>query len=122
MDEQELERRHFKPGEMIFAQGEAGEDAYIVEKGRIEIAKGNGKAEIVIGVVDPGALVGEMALIDSSPRMATARAMTATTCIVIPKKVFDRTLRDSSPVLRVVLTTMMQRLRKEADANMRGTL
>lgn len=122
MLEPDLERRAYRPGQTIFTQGEAGEDAYIIETGRVEVTKGNGHAEIVIGVVEPGGLIGEMALIDKSPRMATARAMKLTTCIIVPKKIFDRMLRDSSPVLRVVLSTVMQRLRKEADANMRGTI
>lgn len=121
-DAPELERRQYKPGQTIFTQGEMGEDAYIVESGRVEIAKGNKQAEMIIGVVEPGSLIGEMALLDSAPRMATARAMKATTCVVIPKKVFDRMLRNSSPVLRVVLSTLMKRLRSEADANVKGTL
>jgi len=122
MEEPELERRRYKPGEKIFGQGEAGDDAYIIESGKVEIAKGNGNAEMIVATVNPGSLIGEMALIDDSPRMATARAMQATTCVVIPKKVFDRTLRDSSPVLRIVLSTVMNRLRSEAEANMKSTL
>ncbi len=122
MEESELERRQYKPGQTIFAQGEAGDDAYIIESGKVEIAKGNGTAEMIVATVDPGNLIGEMALIDNSPRMATARAMQATSCVVIPKRVFDRTLRDSSPVLRIVLSTVMTRLRSETEANMQSTL
>lgn len=122
MEEPELERRRYKPGQKIFGQGEEGDDAYIIESGKVEIAKGNGTAEMVVATVDPGNLIGEMALIDNSPRMATARAMQATTCVVIPKRVFDRTLRDSSPVLRIVLATVMDRLRSESEANMKSTL
>lgn len=121
-EDPELERRRYKPGQMIFKQGEEGDDAYIIESGKVEIAKGNGNAEMIVATVDPGNLIGEMALIDNSPRMATARAMQATTCVVIPKRVFDRTLRDSSPVLRIVLSTVMNRLRSEAEANMKSTL
>lgn len=122
MQDVELERRTYKPGEKIFSQGDTGDDAFIVEAGQVEIARGDGTAELVIGTVEAGNLVGEMALIDNAPRMATARAMKATTCIVIPKRVFDRMLKDCPPILRVVLGTLMKRLRSETDSNVKGTL
>ena len=117
-----LETRDYKPGEIIFSQGDAGDDAFIVESGQIEIASGNGNAEIVIATIEEGGLFGEMALIDDSPRMATARAMKKTKCVVVPKRVFGRLMKDSHPVLRVILGTMMQRVRGKASKTVGSTI
>lgn len=122
MSEHALEKRDFKPGQVIFSQGDDGDEAFIVETGQIEIARGNADAELVIATVDAGGLVGEMALIDNSPRMATARAIKKTTCIVIPKRAFSKLMRDANPVLQAVMNTLMQRLRGKASKSARSTL
>lgn len=117
-----LERRDYKPGDVIFKQGEAGSDAFIVESGRVEISRGDASAEMVLGLVKPGDLIGEMALLDSSPRMATARARSNATCVVIPKRVFDRMLKDGNPILVTVLRTLLRRLRSETASKVNSTL
>ena len=122
MTDDGLERRHYKSGEVIFAQGETGTEAFIVESGRVEVSYGARNAEVVLALIQPGDLVGEMALLDSAPRMATARARGKTTCVVVPKRVFDRVLKDGSPVLVAVLKTLLKRLRKESSDAARSTL
>ena len=115
MAEHPLEKRDYKSGEIIFRQGDTGDDAFIVESGQIEIARGNADAELVISIIETGGLFGEMALIDDTLRMATARATRATTCVLIPKRAFSKLMKDANPVLRVVLSTMMQRVRGKAS-------
>lgn len=64
----------FPRGALIFREGESGAFAYIVEAGRVEIVKGSATGDVVLAEVTPGGLFGEMAVIDSSPRSASARA------------------------------------------------
>lgn len=122
MSDIDLENRNYRPGEIIFSQGDAGDAAYLVHSGQVEISVGTKNAEVVINVVPAGGLFGEMALIDHSPRMATARAMAKTTCIVVPKVVFEKVMKDSHPVLRAVLSTLMARLRSDGEKTAKGTL
>ena len=122
MPDDELERRHFEPGEVIFAQGDSGDEAFILESGTVEISRGDSRAELIIAMVRQGELIGEMALLDSAPRMATARARGNATCVVIPKRVFDRLLRESNPVLVAILNTLMKRLRSDSDKTVKSTL
>lgn len=69
-------RKIVKSGEVIIRQGDAGESAYIIEKGRVEILieKSNGMIHRV-GSRGPGTIIGEMALVDNEPRMATIKAL-----------------------------------------------
>jgi CRP/FNR family cyclic AMP-dependent transcriptional regulator len=122
LSEQELEYREYKPGQVIFAQGEMGEEGFIIQSGKVEIAVGDGTAELVVAVIGEGELVGEMALVDRAERMATARAMSKTTCIVVPKRIFDRVLKQSNPIVVAMLNTLMRRLRNESGATMKKTL
>ncbi len=122
MSDQELEYRDYKPGQVIFAQGSIGEEGFIIQSGRVEIAVGDGTAEMVVAVVGEGELVGEMALVDRAERMATARAMSKTTCIVVPKRIFDRVLKQSNPIVVAMLNTLMRRLRNESGATMKKVL
>ena len=111
MTDDSLERREYKPGQIIFAQGESGDEAFLIETGKVEIAVGDGTAELVIAVVNAGELVGEMALVDQAERMATARAIAKTTCVVVPKRIFDRVLKQSNPIVVSMLNSLLRRLR-----------
>ena len=52
----------------------------------------------------------------------TARAMGKTTCIVIPKRVFGRVLKQSNPVVIAVVNTLLRRLRNDANSKVKKTL
>ncbi|MSP88992.1 MAG: cyclic nucleotide-binding domain-containing protein [Alphaproteobacteria bacterium] len=80
--------RTVKTGEVIFREGSMGLHMLLVENGMIEISKTAKSGEkVVLGVVQPGGIFGEMALIDQSPRMATA--LEASTLRVIPNDIFQ---------------------------------
>ena len=52
------------PGDSLFREGDNGEKTYVLLEGEMEILLG----DFVLETVGPGALIGEMALIDDSPR------------------------------------------------------
>ena len=79
--QQVLQRQTFKPGDKIFKEGDEGNLAYVVQEGVVEIVKEINGVETVLGSVGKGGIFGEMALIDSKPRMAAARAAQGTTII-----------------------------------------
>ena len=68
----------YQAGQTIFTVGDPGQVMYVVKAGEVEIVV-KGKA---IERLDPGAVFGELALIDQSPRSATAIARSA--CQVVP--------------------------------------
>jgi CRP/FNR family cyclic AMP-dependent transcriptional regulator len=68
----------YAPGEIIFSAGDKGENMYVIRSGEVEVER-DGK---IVETLSAGGIFGEMALIDGSPRAATARAKTA--CEVAP--------------------------------------
>ena len=69
---EQIYARYLKPGEVLFREGEAGDDAYIVEKGEIEISIDLPTDKKVIAELGKGEIIGEMSLIADAPRSATA--------------------------------------------------
>jgi CRP-like cAMP-binding protein len=67
-------------GDYLIRRGDKGGDLYLVESGALEVVDTRSRPEVVLDVLGPGALVGEMAFLDESPRAADVRATVDTTC------------------------------------------
>ncbi|MCK4911059.1 MAG: cyclic nucleotide-binding domain-containing protein [Thermodesulfovibrionales bacterium] len=74
-----LHRRSYATGEDIFTQGVPGAGMYIILSGEVSILLEPGNRELTL--LKEGEFFGEMALLDESPRSATARAKSP--CIVL---------------------------------------
>jgi len=99
-----------RAGEILIKQGETGESAYVVIKGEFEVQKQTGQSLIKIDVRNPGDVVGEMALLSSSPRNATIIAKTDVETLRIPQEAFEKLLSSSTTAAMAVLHWVMSRL------------
>jgi CRP/FNR family transcriptional regulator, cyclic AMP receptor protein len=99
--------REFKAGEVIFNEGDAAQDLFIVQSGTVEIRLANRAVETV-GAND---IFGEMALIDHAPRSATVVAVTDVKLVPVGEKQF-LFLVSRTPYFSVnVMRTLARRLR-----------
>jgi EAL domain-containing protein (putative c-di-GMP-specific phosphodiesterase class I) len=105
------DREHYRAGELIFAEGDAPNGAYLIESGRIEITTMQFNEARVLGELGPGMLLGEMAVLDHSPRTATARALTECRLIPINREQFAERLAAADPVVRALLMSQLSRYR-----------
>ncbi len=113
-----MERKTYGPGERVFIEGEPAECAYLIQEGKIEISKRKDDDAVVIGTAGKGEMLGEMALIASEPRSATARCTEETTVLIVPKEEFDRRLANSDLVIQRLLQQLARRLRDQTRATM----
>ncbi len=100
-------RISFSDGGVVFIKGDSGDHAYVVTSGRVEIRE-SGR---VLEAMEPGELFGEMALIDSEPRSASAVAVERTELVVIDRQLFDRLVREEQDFAVSVMRLMSRRLR-----------
>lgn len=107
-----LVRESFAVGQVIFNAGEPPRFAYIIQSGSVEISTLRDGKDVVLGVLGPGDLFGEMALVDALPRSATATAREATTCVVMRASEFQKRVESSDPIVRALLKMLTARLRK----------
>jgi signal transduction histidine kinase len=105
-------------GEELFHQGGAGELAYVIREGEIEISRFSDGREIPLAVRRQGEVIGEMALLEEAPRMASARARTPSVLLAIGRGELEQLLTSSPTAARSMLGTIMQRLR-ETEAALR---
>jgi CRP-like cAMP-binding protein len=85
--------RHSK-GETIYSQGTPGDSLIVLLTGSLKIVNFTSEArEVVLGFAKPGALIGEIAVLDGSPRSADVIALEATESFVVYR-------RDLMPILR----------------------
>ncbi len=99
-------------GSNLMEEGAPGDAAYIVMDGEFEVIKKSGVQNIVIAVRDPGAVIGEMALLDQAPRMATVHALRQSKVLKIRGETFQRLLSQSSTAALSILQTVSLRLRQ----------
>ena len=111
-----LNRRTLGKGTVIFHEGDAGYQAFIVQKGRVRIVRRTeGGQQGTIGYIEEGGIFGEMALIDPSPRMATAIADELTVVVVIPEVVLKNKFRAADKELAQVAKLMIRMVRSITD-------
>lgn len=103
--------RTFTQGQVIFHEGEPGDVMYVVQEGEVEIRIG----DQVIDRFGPGGIFGEMALIDSSARSATAIATTDCRLVPIDEKYFHHLIQQRPYFATEVMRVMAGRLRRWMD-------
>ncbi len=77
-------------GTLIFQHGSVGDKLYMILEGRIRISRDvPGMGEEALAILGPGAVFGEMALIDSAPRSADAKVHERVRLLTLPKDAFE---------------------------------
>ena len=98
----------YKPGETIFSQGDKGDQMYVIRSGEVEIER-DGK---VVENLSSSEVFGEMALIDRSPRAATARERSNCELAPISEKAFVFMVHETPFFALTVMQTLAARLRR----------
>ncbi len=80
--------RKYRPGMIVFREGESGDYACLVKSGEVELVKLAKPDAPPIATVNPGMMFGELALLDNAPRMATARTKSETELVIVDRARF----------------------------------
>lgn len=98
-------------GEVLFSEGDTGDSAYVVEVGEVEIVKRSGNRDVLLAVRKSGEVIGEMALVEEAPRMATVRARGKSRLIVIDQEQLSWLVQHSASAARAMFYTALARWR-----------
>lgn len=107
---QALHTRSYREGEVVFVEGDIGRALFILETGEVELTHlgANGKP-VVLYHLKPGDFFGEMALLESLPRTATATATEKTHLHLLYKSKLD-SLLNGEPRIGVTIMGHLARL------------
>lgn len=109
--------RGYEDGDVIFSQGDAAADMYVVRSGAVRVFRSRDGADLTLATLGAGEFFGEMALFAPGTRNATAVAVGPTECEVLDKPAFLALIKD--PVVWDMLAKMSARMR-EADETIEG--
>jgi len=101
-----------KAGEVLIEEGAPGDAAFIIIDGELEVAKKSDTQNIVIALRESGEVLGEMALLDHAPRMATVRAVQPSHMLKISDATFQQLLSQKPSAALSILHTVTRRLRQ----------
>ena len=101
----------YEPGHVIFSEGDPGNEMYVVIEGEAEVRI----HDKVVETAGPGGIVGELSIIDDTPRSATFVAKTACKVVPIDKRQFNYMTQETPFFAITVMRVMADRLRHRSS-------
>jgi CRP-like cAMP-binding protein len=103
---------NLKGNEVLFKKGDEGDALYLLQKGRLKaVSPDRDGNEVVLNQMGPGAIIGEMALIDREPRSAGVVAINDAALLKLSNEDFLTTIRSQPEMGLEIARTLIQRLR-----------
>jgi CRP-like cAMP-binding protein len=114
--DQQTDTVQLAPGEFLYREGDKADKMYVLLEGEMDIQLGDN----VVETAREGALIGEMALIDDSPRAANAVAKSPCRLAQIDGRRFDFLVQETPHFARHVMKTMVDRVRRTLPSKPSG--
>lgn len=103
--------KEYDDQEVICRQGEPGDCMYVIQAGRAVVLHEEAGAEVVVGELTVGDVIGEMAIFERQPRSATVRAVGKTRVLTLNKRAFLRQAHEDPSLAFRILQRMSLRIR-----------
>ena len=102
--------RMYPKDTMIFAEGQVGQEMYILQKGQVKISKIVGDKEVLLAILKPGDIFGEMSLIENKPRSASADAYEDAVLLAVNRANFQRMVTTQPQIITRLTTLLAERI------------
>ena len=103
----------YDDGTCIVRQGERGDCMYVLQTGRVEVVLEDAEGEVVLSVLEPGDVFGEMALFTKEPRSATVRTCGEARILTIDRKTFLKRIHEDPSLGFQILKKMSERIEEQ---------
>jgi len=107
--------KNFTKGTILCREGDAGQEMFIIQRGKVQVRKKVGKGEKVLAELSDGEFIGEMALLLGMDRSATVEVLEDSKVLVVGPETFENLLKNSPEIAMKMLKKMAQRLRALDD-------
>ncbi len=102
--------RTYPKDTMIFCEGQQGKELYIIQKGSIKITKIVDNKEVLLAVLKPGDIFGEMSLLEDKPRSASAMAHEEAVLLAVNKENFQGMVKTQPQIISRLTTVLAERI------------
>jgi CRP/FNR family cyclic AMP-dependent transcriptional regulator len=107
---------HLAAEQVLFLAGDAGDGCYRIEKGLLKVSMvSTSGAERILSILGPGAIVGELAVLDGLPRSASVLALRESELLFISKARFEEFAKKNQELYQHLVTLLASRLRETND-------
>lgn len=107
-----VHRSHHETGDLIFRKGDVGSGMMVVVSGRVKISSvGSSGNEVILNVIEPGQVFGEMTLVDGEPRSADAVAAKPSELLTVLRRDFLPVLSRHPEAALEMMQVLSRRLR-----------
>lgn len=112
-----LSTREYEKGTILFRRGDPGDAVFVLETGAVKVSNlsPDGR-EVVVALLGPGDMLGELSIFDAGVRTADATAIEHTSALVLAHDVFRPFLQEHPAVAVHLLEVLAVRLRETNDA------
>jgi CRP-like cAMP-binding protein len=107
---EEVFTRTYPKNTMVFAETMPGQELYIIQKGSIKITKIINSKEVLLAVLKPGDIFGEMSLLENKPRSASAIAFEDSVLLAVNKANFARMVTTQPQIIARLTTLQAERI------------
>lgn len=107
--------REYPTGEILFREGDVGNEMFVIQSGKVRLTKRAAGAEFPIAVLGRGEFLGEMAILNNKPRTATATILEDAVCLVIDAKTLESMITKNAEIALRLVKKLAARL-DAADA------
>ena len=103
--------------QMVFVAGDAGDGCYRVDEGLLKVSVvGSRGEELILAILGPGSVVGELSMIDGEPRSASVFALRDSKLSFVTRASFEAYCQSNPDVYRQIMTLLAHRLRDTNSA------
>jgi CRP-like cAMP-binding protein len=102
--------KEYSPGTVLFREGDAGHEMFVIQSGKVRITRRVGGKEALLAVLPAGEFFGEMAIVNAKPRSATATVIEPSRLLVIDAKVFEAMIRGNTEIAARMIKRLADRL------------
>jgi CRP-like cAMP-binding protein len=102
--------RVYADGQMIFCEHEPGDVLYVVKSGKVEILKVAPPEEILLSILKEGDIFGELSIVSSAPRSATAVSSGESELLPVTRESLPTLFQKSPAIVGRILVALSQRL------------
>jgi CRP-like cAMP-binding protein len=102
--------REFRAGEVLFREGESGEEMFVIQSGVVRITKHVGGEERPLATLGRGEFIGEMAILNEKPRTATATVIEDAKLLVIGARTLELMISNNAEIALRLVKKLARRL------------
>lgn len=100
----------FEGKQLIFLEGEVGNELYVIQEGRVKITKFLNDEEVLLDILKKGDIFGEMAIIENKPRNASAFSEGEVKLMAIRKEDFEGVVKTFPTVASRIIELLSERI------------